>query len=238
MSALELRAGDGPALVVLAAVAILYIAYYYGAGWTRLVRRYGREDDLEAQAKAVVAQRWWGGAILGGGMLALALLALPGRPSDYGLGRADVGGSLAFIAFVLAVVFPLVYRQQHQPASWAAYPQVRARRWDRRRFWSNTASWFGYLLGYELLFRGVFLFAMVRWVGPAGAVAITTVVYTLVHLPKPAPETIGSLVMGVIFASVTLWTGGFWAAFVGHALIASWSDYWAVRANPDFEWAP
>ena len=60
--------------------------------------------------------------------------------------------------------------------------------------------------------------------------------YVAVHLPKPAPETIGTIPMGVLFAGVTLWTGGIWAAFVGHVMIACWAEYWAMRADPAVQW--
>ena len=134
-------------------------------------------------------------------------------------------------------MLPVVALSARRSASWRHYPEIRARRWTRRLRLVNALSWLAYLLGYELFFRGVFLFAMARWVGPWPAIGIVTAVYVAVHLHKPAGECLGSLIMGVIFGAVSLAGAGIWGPVLGHVLIAVGNDELVLRADPGIELA-
>ena len=93
----------------------------------------------------------------------------------------------------------------------------------------NAATWTLYLLGYEFFFRGFLLFAVADAWGVWAGVCATTLAYVYAHLPKNADETIGTIPMGVVFALGALWSGGIWAPWLAHVIIANTSDLLASR---------
>ncbi len=207
--------GDEVAAVLLIATA-LYLGYHYGA--IALVERAG------GAPRGVHQQRVLGFVLLGLIPAALAELFLPGGLRAHGLGLAALQPGAAFLALVVLVVLPVVTLAARSPRQWAHYPQIRRARWDRRAHLENALSWSLYLLGYELFFRGVLTFVLARDIGYAPGLAVMTALYVAVHLPKPAGEAIGTLPMGLLFGVTALASGGIWAAWLGHCLIAITSD--------------
>jgi membrane protease YdiL (CAAX protease family) len=170
--------------------------------------------------------------LLGGGSGVLAVAVIPGGWAEVGLGLARPLEAALFVGALLVVVLPIIFLQTRQPDFWALYPEVRASHWSRRRFAANGATWAVYLLGYEFLFRGVLLFTLAQWLGPWPAVVITTLAYVWAHLAKFSGETLGSIPVGVLFAVAALYTGGLWAPFVAHVIIANFSDVCVTWHNP------
>ena len=210
------------AVVVTLVAAACYVAYHYGPNAARWAARgYG-------PAAAVHLQRV-GGAVLLGGVPAVVAWRLPGGWLDYGFGLTDPAMAAAFVGGVVVVILPIIALASRGPKFRDDYPQMRGATWDRRLRVHNFATWTLYLLAYEFFFRGFLLFTLAAAFGAWPAIAITTIAYAYAQLPKNAAETIGTLPMGVVFAAVALYTGGFWAPFVAHVLIANWGDLLATR---------
>lgn len=77
-------------------------------------------------------------------------------------------------------------------------------------------------VGEEALFRGAALPAMVPHVGTAGAVAVSSVAFGVLHVPSSRrllPWTATACVMGVVFALLYLATGEVLAPVAAHAII-------------------
>lgn len=196
-----------PTVLLLVATA-LYLGYHYGGLALRDAHK----------------QRILGFALLGVIPAILTELYLPGGLAAHGLAHRDAGPSGAFLALVGCVVVPVVVLAARSPKQWEHYPQIRRERWTPRDHMANAATWGLYLLGYELFFRGVLTFALARELGAWPGLAVMTALYVAVHLPKPAGETVGTLPMGLIFGLTALASGGIWAPWIGHWVIAVTSD--------------
>jgi membrane protease YdiL (CAAX protease family) len=206
---------------------VAYLAFHYAGS----AKSWSRRMDI-SQSRAVQLQRLSGVVLLGLVPAIVGWSVLGQPPWILGLGPPDLAVSAGFIALILAVVLPSVRWSAQQPSTWSAYPEIRARSWNNALWWSNVASWAAYLLAYEFFFRGFLLLPLVAWAGTWPAIAIVTSVYVAVHLTQPPGEAIGTLPMGFVFACVALASGGIWACWIGHVLIAAGNDYWVIEADP------
>lgn len=225
---------DQEAFAVLILVNIAYLAFHYGvpaSRWQNILE--GAEEKV--QARSFYLQRLLGGLILGLLPLAIISVFFSHSLADNGLGLGNIQDSAKWIVGTLAVVLPVVILNAKKEDQWQNYPQVRHQLWNRHRFLTNGFTWIVYLIGYEIFFRGLLLFSLVRWCGPWPAMAINTLFYVGVHLPKDANECIGTLPMGFLFCFMTLQTQSILAPLLIHIVIALSSDYFAVRNNPAFE---
>jgi membrane protease YdiL (CAAX protease family) len=151
--------------------------------------------------------------LLGGVPIALALAF--GLPlSSIGLGIGRWPETFLAAAGLSAIALPFVF--------------LDARRGDRRDD-ATALEWVMYLAGYELLFRGFFLFSMEAAFGAETAIAIVTLAYVFAHLPKDWRECAGTLPMGVFFSAAALTTQAIWAPLLAHVAIALCSRHWTRR---------
>ncbi len=115
------------------------------------------------------------------------------------------------------------------------YPEVREKVWDRRLLVVDLLCWALYLLGYEAFFRGVMLFGLIGSMDVWLVVAINTLFYSLVHLPKGAGETVGSIPLGILLCLVSLTTGSFWIAFLVHLSMAWSNELMSLRHHTEIQ---
>ena len=133
---------------------------------------------------------------------------------------------------IVAVIVPLVYSNAKKPKNLLLYPQIRTENWNRKLVWSNFFSWGVYLLGYEILFRGVLLFPLVTVIGIWPAVAVNIGLYSATHIPKGLTETIGAIPLSILLCLLCINIGNLWPAFLIHIAIA-WTNTWiSLRHNP------
>jgi hypothetical protein len=90
----------------------------------------------------------------------------------------------------MATLVPLMILLSRSREARATYPLIRAARWSLGLLAANAVSWAYLLAGYELCVRGFLLLALARAAGDAAAIAMATVVYSAVHLPRGAAETL------------------------------------------------
>jgi membrane protease YdiL (CAAX protease family) len=219
-------------VLVLGLVTVAYVVYHY-LGSPDVLRRFVGGTGDDAQARSVYASRVAGFVVLGPVCAGVAMLCLPTPLVELGVGLTDPVLALGEVVGLMILLAPILYLGARNPRQWKHYPPVRRSRWGRGDLLANAASWALYLLAYEFFFRGLLLFTLVDWVGVWPAIAITTALYVYAHLPKFGGETAGTIPMGVVFALMALSTGGFWAPFVAHVLIAVVSDYFNCRHNPE-----
>lgn len=213
-------AGFAGLLVLMGALFALY-TYRFAPG---LMAARAPATD-EGGARAVFGSRLIGALLLGA---IPAAVALAGPQASIGLGLPDLGRALLGCGLILLLALPAVFAAARKPDFIDHYPPIRSAHWPPRRKALNALTWSVYLVGYELFFRGVLLFGLAARVDAWLAIALTTVIYVLAHLPKPGRETAGTVPMGVVFAAVTLWSGSIWAAVLGHVIIANTSDLLAA----------
>ena len=223
MNVPDLTVVDHPAAVVVCLVAAAcYVAFHYGGRAPRWAARgHGPEAAIHRQRLS--------GALLLGVVPAGVAWCLPGGPADFGWGLARPGLAAGLAAGIAAVVLPVIALAARKPEFKADYPELRGVAWDRGLRGRNALTWSIYLLAYEFFFRGFLLFPLAAAFGAWPAIAAVTLAYAYAHLPKNASETAGTIPMGVVFGAMALATGGFWAPFVVHVLIANFADWLASK---------
>lgn len=227
------------AVLAIGTATIAFIAYYFVMMSPKMEARIrGSHSEEEGQIRWVVFQRLWGGFILGVPALVLPALLLDRAPGDYGMSFGLSGTSLAYIGVLAAIIIPMNLFRARKPANHVQYPQIRAAKWDLKLLLLSSFSWVIYLLGYELLFRGLLLYGCVESIGIWPALAINASIYSFAHFFKGIGETVGAIPFGIAISLITLTTGNFMVAFIVHCMLALSNQTVAMFSHPDMAWVP
>ncbi|HRP02451.1 MAG TPA: CPBP family intramembrane metalloprotease [Candidatus Kapabacteria bacterium] len=85
-----------------------------------------------------------------------------------------------------------------------------------------------YYIAWEFFFRGFLLFNLSEKFGATNAIIIQTISSCLIHLGKPAGETIGAIIVGVIFGYLAIRTRSFWYVFALHITLGVLTDLFII----------
>jgi len=221
-----------------ASVAVAFLGYYLLAGWGRLKSWAGHTfGNPEASLFLVLAQRLIGVLFLGVFLLAYARVFLSCTLSELGINIHTPLVTLYWITGLGAVILTINFFSSSNPNNLKIYPQVRIPKWGVFEILLNSLSWAAYLLAYEFAFRGLLFFICYKGMGLWPAIAVNSILYSVVHIPKGKKETIGAIPFGVLLCLITVHTGNIWAAFFTHLTLALSNDYFAVKANPEFHFS-
>lgn len=228
-----LDTNDLPAILTIFLTIIGYNTYWFLAESSRkkeqLAAKYPSE---EASKQLVLFQKYTGFFFLGLLPFVICLIVLPYTLPEYGLSFQKTGLSLIWILGLSAIILPLNIKAGKRPENLKVYPMMRVSNWDKKLVFQNSLATMSYLFGYELLFRGLLLFSCVDVLGVWPAIAVNVALYSAVHLPKGAGETIGAIPFGLLICYITLTTGTIWVAVVIHWVLSLSNDYLAVHYNP------
>jgi len=150
-------------------------------------------------------------------------------PATLYLGTGDLFKWLASTIALSALGFSVGFFSKKSEADLASYPQYLPKRWTVGAWVLELGSWGLYLVAYEFAFRGYLLAALMP-LGAASAIAVTTSLYAIAHLPKSTKEAIGALPFGVVASLLTLRFGTFLPAVAIHIALAVGNDIGAMRA--------
>jgi len=158
------------------------------------------------------------------------------RFEDIGLIPVQGSGMFMFLgSLILGIsgVIVTVLLNPGSPKHFEKYPQIRDTRWTRSIFIWNIISWIVYLTGYEILFRGIVLFTIIGSNGVWTAVAVSTALYSALHLQKGFFEAIGAIPLGLLFSIVTIISGSVWIAVIVHVVMAISNTLWSLKHHPE-----
>ncbi|MCK5673503.1 MAG: CPBP family intramembrane metalloprotease, partial [Spirochaetales bacterium] len=155
------------------------------------------------------------------------------------IGLIPSSGSLVFIVissliFSTAGIFVTVFNPG-APKHFAKYPQIRDSKWTRSIFIWNLISWAVYLTGYEIMFRGIIIFTLLEPLGVWPAIAVSTALYSALHLQKGMFEALGALPLGILFSILTVLSGSIWIAAIVHVVMAVSNTLWSFKRHPEME---
>jgi membrane protease YdiL (CAAX protease family) len=195
-----------------------------------LVGRFGTE---RGQARHVFIKRVVG--MLSFGVIPAGILF-----AKFGLIWADYGVSARFSSaagyWILALSAILIFmtaRSTHAADHLSQYPEIRTKLWSRSLLVWSALSWMGYLLAYELMFRGFLLFSCARAFGAWPAIVINTAIYALVHVPKSAKEGIGAIPLGLLLCIITIQTQTIWVALLVHWVLSLSNEWFSLKYQPE-----
>lgn len=196
----------------------------------RFTSRYGEE---EGATRFMLFTRYLGGLTIGL-IPALIMVVVLGQPlSDFGFRFQNGLLSLYWILGIAILVIPLSYFSTQKDKHLQQYPTIRQREWSTGLVVNSAFSWIFYLFGYELMFRGLLLFASVPLLGAWPAIILNVVFYVLVHVPKNLEESIGAMPLGLLLCLITLTTGTIWVAFFVHITLSLSNLFFSLKHHPE-----
>jgi len=224
-----------PALAIIL-VTVGFSVYHFisiSAGIkSKYQRKYGEE---RGNTKFMWMTRYLGCMSIGLIPFLLMLMILGKRPSEYGFAFQEHTSSIYWILGLAIIIIPMNFFNSKKAKNLAFYPNVREKEWTKRMVAHNALTWMSYLFGYELMFRGVLLFATVPLLGEWPAIILNTAIYALVHVPKNLEETIGAVPLGIVLCLVTLTTGTIWVAFFVHITLALSNFFFSLKHHPEMK---
>lgn len=231
--------GGEPAVVTLGATAFLMLAHYQGS--TNFFRRTFGPAVSGHALESILPYFWW---FLSAVVFYLAmplLLSAATRGSftrNYGLGLGDWRAGCKLTLLLLAVMLPVVYLaaqtpmfSQHYPLAGRAAYTLSLKPEPMRVLWlfvAYEAAYCAYFICWEFLFRGWMLHGVLREWGRGPAILVQMVPFALMHLGKPEPEALGSIVAGIALGVLALRTRSFWYGAFLHGAVAVWMDVLAA----------
>lgn len=209
-----------PELIVLIAVAALFIFYYLLRADTIGVRGVGRPWAGMTEGRFPVSWHFIGsGLLLGLVPLAAArrLTGLSWSRLGLGLGDRKLGLALLGVGIPLAVAAGKV--AAGSAAMRAVYPLDATLTPEPERFIPYSVLQFAYYFGWEFLFRGVLLLGLKDRLGSGGANLLQTALSVTAHFGRPFDETFSAIPAGIVFGWIVLRTRSVWPIAVVHWVV-------------------
>ncbi|HAD12155.1 MAG TPA: hypothetical protein DCF33_06920, partial [Saprospirales bacterium] len=153
--------------------------------------------------------------------------------ADYGVIPSCSLDVLYWILGLSVIVIFMTSRSARAADNLEQYPEIRRHEWTKKLVFWSALSWMGYLVAYELMFRGFLLFSFVRAFGVWPAIIINTSIYSLVHVPKNGKEGIGAIPLGLLLCVITLRTGSIWVALIVHWVLSLANEWFSLKYQPD-----
>lgn len=228
---LDWNLSDTNLTFVVLGCTLIYVIFHYFFSAGSWLKRINLTDLELKQSLAIYRQRISGGLTLG--LLPLGLISYRFNYSISELGLT-IGNSKAVLPALglFIVLLPILWVSAGKEEQQKIYPQIRKSVWNQNDIIKSINTWILYLLGYEIMFRGVLLFSLTYLIGAWPSVIISTAIYVLVHLPKKAGETIACFFMGFFFSWLALVSGSFLTAWILHSLIACCSEIFTFYRHP------
>lgn len=224
-----------PIVIGLIGFCVFWFTYQSDKIKLKYFKKYGEEKGW---VEFIFFTKVLGGFSMGVFPLVACLLLLPNTGlSDYGiLIDSDKVGTSIIWTIALSIIFVLVgtfgaRKEKH----WELYPQMRIKRWESSYINKNILGWVIYLMGYEILFRGVLLFALLPVVGFWPAVGINIIMYSGTHIPKGIVETVGAAPLSLVVCILAIHCGNVWPIAISHIFLATSSFFTALKRNPELQ---
>lgn len=148
-----------------------------------------------------------------------------GGMNYYGLSLRQKHLHLPIYALLTAIILPVVWIASADPGFARFYPMYKP---------VAAGDWFVYEVSYllqffavEFFFRGFCLFRLERFTG-LYAVPIMVIPYALLHIHKPLPEALGSIIAGMVLGYLALRTRSIWPGLFLHCIVALSMDTFSL----------
>ena len=176
------------------------------------------------------------GILLTGLLPFLVFILAAGIPvSEIGMKYGNMNTIAYIIAGLTVITIVSAYFSSKNRNVQRSAPELRIKTWHPRHILLSALGWLIYLFGYELLFRGILWFLCFNAFGFWWSVIINVALYSLVHIPKGKLMAYGAIPLGVLFCTLSYFTGSFLPAFLIHSAMAISTELFSVYHNPDFQ---
>lgn len=232
-----MRTLDGQTMVVLAFAAFVVILHF-NLGSRAVFYDWFGDAFSDRELRGLWSWGWWFGMK---GVLSFILPALlltvvyrrSAREAGLGLGNWRLATGIAALYLPLVAVGTWVLSDG--AAFQKQYPHFdgAARNWHY--FLIYEALFLFYWIGWEYLWRGFVLFGTVHTLG-LYAIFVQAVPFAVLHVDKPWPEAMLSIVGGIALGALCWRCRSFWIAVPIHAAQMLLLDFWCtLRVRSDAE---
>jgi membrane protease YdiL (CAAX protease family) len=144
--------------------------------------------------------------------LLVALLVFRQPLRDYGFALGNWKEGLLWTAAGIALMAPVIYFLVHSDPAFKDYYHI-----DQRSALEVIFDRGLEMLAWEYIWRGFYLFALLRVMGPGPAILLQAVPFAYLHFEKPVfVETLSTPFGGAAFGFIAWRTGAFWPAWLVH----------------------
>lgn len=220
-----------PIHVYLLSAPVLLSLFYYHQSPEQFNQLF---PALAEQEKATLYQQYWKFALF---FILVAIIPafyitaiLKKSLADFGLGLGDTKFGLKLVGILLPfAIIPLIWVAAHLPDIRSEYPMAKILMDKSELFWQYELVYiFLYYIAWEFFFRGFLLFGLKEEFGATNAILISTISSCLIHLGKPEGETLGSIVVGILFGWIAVRTNSIWYVWILHFSIGVLTDLFVL----------
>jgi len=143
---------------------------------------------------------------------------------DFGFQLGDRKYGFRFVLITIPFIIWAAYVGTSDAAIQAEYPLARSTMGHWHLFAIIQVFYLFYYVGWEFLFRGFMLFSLEKRFGALTAILIQTIPSAIVHIGKPASESFGAILGGLVFGYLAIRTRSIFYPFLLHALLGISTD--------------
>ena len=145
--------------------------------------------------------------------------------ADYGVRLGNRVRTIRSFVLMAPVMLIVALVASRRPAFAAEYPLNRSAGTSAAMFGFHACTYMLFYLGWEFHFRGFVQHGLRSTVGAAHAVLIQVLASTMVHLGRPAAETYGALLVGLLWGLLAFRTRSLLSGLLQHALLGISLDF-------------
>ncbi|MCG6189637.1 CPBP family intramembrane glutamic endopeptidase [Maribellus maritimus] len=230
----QLSSSETRISILIVGVILFFYLYYYTAHSVFFVRFAERRYKNQSQKELYrfFMQKLTGFVFLGLLPGILYYFFVDHSMDKYGFSLSLLRSNISTILLLSGIIGSILFLTQKVKPERNSL-QIKWKEWTISMFVFNALGWTLYLVGYEFLFRGIFLNACFNDFGFWPAIAINVVIYSAIHMVNGKDQAIGALVFGTIACYFTLTKGTLLIPVFMHISLSVFSDYFSIRLNPN-----
>lgn len=240
---------DGQLVWVLTMAALILVLFRKFGGSTTYETILRPASQITSPYLSLYGDLYWFGTsfLMLGFIPLLLLLPRRARPSNLGLGVGDWRFALkvlipSFVGMVIVVAIASRFS-----VFWRYYPLNGVIAHEAGLFFAGRGEapegflgrfaiyemMYGlYFIGWEYFYRGFLLFGLYDRIG-VNAILVGNIPFALLHVSKPFPEALGSILAGIALGLFALRTRSFWYPWLLHVCIAWTMDAAAIQRRAE-----
>jgi len=230
------RTLDVQTMVVLTLAAFVVILHFNVGSRSVFLRHLA--DGFDPSWRTLWSWGWWFGTkgILGFVVPLMVLYLAFGRSArECGVGLGNWRLATGIAALYLPLVAVGTWILSDGSAFQGQYPHFRGAAFNWQFFLIYEALFLFYWVGWEYLWRGFVLFGTIHKLG-LYAIFVQAVPFAVLHVDKPWPEAMLSIVGGIALGALCWRCRSFWIAVPIHAAQMMLLDFWCtLRARSDVD---
>ena len=229
---------------VLACVILSLLNYYGGSGDWQEIQLFLHPfvDDPEETlrgwflnhdyARLTRLAYWSGTTVIGYFLVPALLIRLIWKEhlSDYGLPSPGKSPGYLFFLILFFIMFPVVLIASLTEEFQSSYPFYQFADRSAFDFLAWQLVYAAQFFALEFFYRGFLIHGLKHRFG-VYSIFVSTIPYVMIHFGKPLPETLGSIIAGIVLGAMSYHYRSIWPGVLLHIAIALSMDTFSLAAQ-------